>query len=145
MIVDDIPLNANGKLDIYRITRERLEGDAYNIVPVMTDGKLTDIKAEHVEQVNSTTAGTLPQGMENNSAYNVFDIFTTPVKKGGQSFSFGDIFRPWKLFMPETEWKDKGFKLPEMSEETRKTLFKYGNRLAGIPNGRKAIDFDFED
>lgn len=27
MIVDDIPINANGKLDIFKITRERLEGD----------------------------------------------------------------------------------------------------------------------
>jgi hypothetical protein len=35
--------------------------------------------------------------------------------------------------------------MPEIPEDLRKTLFKYGNRLSGIPNGRKSIDFDFED
>jgi len=145
MIVDDIPLNANGKLDIYRITRERLEGDAYNLVPVMTDGELTDIKAEHVEKVNSTTAGTLPQGMENNSAYNMFDLLTSPPAKSDRDFSFTDIFRPWKLFMPEMKGKKKGFSMPEIPEDAMKILLKYGNRISGIPNGRKSIDFDFED
>jgi hypothetical protein len=32
-----------------------------------------------------------------------------------------------------------------MPEEMRKLLLKYGNRISGIPNGRKSIDFDFED
>ena len=145
MIVDDIPLNPNGKLDIYRITRERLEGDAYNLVPVMTDGELTDIKTEHVEKVNSTTAGTLPQGMENNSAYNMFDLLTSPPAKSDWDFSLMDLFRPWKLFMPETKGKKKGFEMPEIPDDMRKMLLKYGNRLSGIPNGRKSIDVDFED
>ena len=39
----------------------------------------------------------------------------------------------------------KGFDLPEIPEELRKMLLKYGNRLSGIPNGRKSIDVDFED
>ena len=34
VIVDDIPINANGKPDIFRITRERLDKDAYNLEPV---------------------------------------------------------------------------------------------------------------
>ena len=75
MLVNDIPLNANGKLDTFRITRQRLTGDAYDIVPVMENEALTDIRAKHVEQVNSFTAGTLPAGMENHSAYNFFDLF----------------------------------------------------------------------
>jgi acyl-coenzyme A synthetase/AMP-(fatty) acid ligase len=145
MIVDDIPLNANGKLDIYRITRERLKGDAYNIIPVMNEGTMTDIKTEHVKKLNSTTAGTLPQGMENNSAYNVFDYFTSPPQKSDSDFRFTDLFRPWKLFLPEKERKDKGFAMPEITDEMSKFLLKYGNRLAGIPVGRKSIDIDFEE
>lgn len=147
MIVDDIPLNPNGKLDIYRITRERLEGDAYDIVPVMKDGKLTDITTKHVEKVNSTTAGTLPQGMENNSAYNMFDLFTSPPSKSDKDeLSLTDlIFKPWKLFLPDKDEEDKGLSLPEMPEEMKKLMLKYGNRISGIPMGRKSMDFDFED
>ena len=41
--------------------------------------------------------------------------------------------------------KKEAFKMPEIPEPLRKTVLKYGNRVAGIPNGRKQIDFDFED
>ena len=145
MIVDDIPLNPNGKLDIYRITRERLEGDAYNIVPVKTGEELTDIKVEHVEHVNSTVAGTLPHGMENNSAYNMFDLLTSPPPKNDRNFTLADHFKPWKHFMPAAANTDNGFKMPEISEDMINLLFKAGNTVSGIHNGRKNIDFDFED
>ena len=56
-----------------------------------------------------------------------------------------DPFRPWKLFMPETKGKKKGFEMPEIPDDMRKMLLKYGNRISGIPNGRKSIDVDFED
>jgi hypothetical protein len=106
---------------------------------------MTDIKTEHVKKLNSTTAGTLPQGMENNSAYNVFDYFTSPPQKSDSDFRFTDLFRPWKFFLPEKERKDKGFAMPEITDEMSKFLLKYGNRLAGIPVGRKSIDIDFEE
>ena len=39
-----------------------------------------------------------------------------------------------------------GGNMPEVPENVRKALLKYGNRLAGmIYTGRKSIDFDFED
>ena len=41
--------------------------------------------------------------------------------------------------------KKEAFKMPEIPEPLWKTVLKYGNRVAGIPNGRKQIDFDFED
>ena len=56
-----------------------------------------------------------------------------------------DLFRPWKLFMPETEGKKKKYEMPEIPDDMRKLLLKYGNRISGIPNGRKSIDVDFED
>ena len=138
MLVEEIPLNANGKLDIFRITRERLGGDAYDLIPVFTDGALTDIRTKHVEHVNSMTGGTLPKGMENNSAYNVFDLFNAPSSGGG---AFPDVFGLFRRGKGEAE----GFRLPEVPESVRKAVLKYGNRLSGIPNGRKSFDYDFED
>ena len=52
------------------------------------NGRLTDIRMKHLEHVNSMTAGTLPQGMENNSAYNVFDLFTGGSQKTEPSNQF---------------------------------------------------------
>ena len=145
MLVDDIPLNANGKLDIFRITRERIGGDAYDLIPVIKNGKLTDIQTKHVESVNSLTAGTLPKGMENNSAYNVFDLFTAAApKKESEEFSLLDPFGLLrKLFPDEGNKKEKKeFQIPE---SVKKAVLKYGNRLSGIQMGRKWIDFDFEE
>jgi acyl-coenzyme A synthetase/AMP-(fatty) acid ligase len=141
MLVEDIPINANGKLDIFRITRERLGGDAYDLIPVFTDGALTDIQTKHVEKLNSMTAGTLPEGMENNSAYNSFDFFNTAPSGGKSAAAFPDIFG----LLRRSKGEKKGFQMPEVPENVRKTVLKYGNRLSGIPNGRKSIDYDFED
>ena len=135
-LVEDIPLNANGKLDIFRITRERLEGDAYDLVGVFTDGKLTDVRTKHVERLNSMTAGTLPEGMENNSAYNSFDLFNTSASDGPAILG---------LLRKLTGEGENRVKLPEMPESVRKAVLKYGNRLSGLPNGRKWMDYDFED
>ena len=139
MLVEEIPINANGKLDIFRITRERIGGDAYDLVPVFTEGELTDIQTKHVEKLNSMTAGTLPEGMENNSAYNVFDLFNMTSADGEPSFL--------RLFGLNCKGKGekKSIQMPEVPENVMKTLLKYGNRLSGIPNGRKWMDFDFED
>ena len=145
MLVDDIPLNANGKLDIFRITRERIGGDAYDLIPVIKNGKLTDIQTKHVESVNSLTAGTLPKGMENNSAYNVFDLFTAAApKKESEEFSLLDPFGLLRKLFPD-EGKKKEKKEFQIPESVKKAVLKYGNRLSGIQIGRKWIDFDFEE
>ena len=82
ILVEDIPCNSNGKLDIYRITRDRLKGAAWNIVPVREGGKLTDILAESAGQADSITAGTLPEGMEGRSALGLYELFNAaPVEK----------------------------------------------------------------
>ena len=145
MLVDEIPINANGKLDIFRITRERIGGDAYNLKPVMEDGKLTDIAAEHVEHVNSMTGGTLPEGMQNNSAYNVFDLFNTgDSKEDSDSAWYQD---PLKIL--ERLISGEGFKpeLPKIQipKKVQKAILKYGNRISSIPNGRVSITHDFEE
>jgi hypothetical protein len=75
VLVDNIPCNSNGKIDIYRITRDRLQGEAYNILPVRENGRLTDIDAEPAGQLDSIRGGTLPEGMEGRSALGMYDLF----------------------------------------------------------------------
>ena len=75
VVVDSIPCNANGKVDIYRITRDRLQGEAYNIVPAHANGAVCGVSLELHEQLNSITGGTLPEGMGNGSALGIYDIF----------------------------------------------------------------------
>ena len=151
IMVDSIPLNSNGKLDIYRLTRERLDGDAYNIEQVYDGKKLVDIQIKHVTGLNSMTAGTLPHGMENNSAYNAFDMFFSASSKDSVSFEkFFDISRfnplmPWKMFMPDMSDIKKQIPKPQVPEGVTKAVLKYGNRIASIPNGRKHITHDFEE
>lgn len=95
VLVDEIPCNANGKIDIFRITRERLEGKAYDIIPVRekagaaADGSqsgeegcagnstVVSVRIESAEQLSSITAGALPEGMEGNSAFDLFDLFNS--------------------------------------------------------------------
>lgn len=74
VIVDSIPCNTNGKIDIFRITRERLSGDAYNIKPVRKGGKLTDIEIEFMDELSSIRGGSLPEGMGESSPFNIFDF-----------------------------------------------------------------------
>ena len=146
MLVDDIPLNANGKIDVFRITRERIGGEAYNLTPVFAEKELADIKMEHVKEVNSMTGGTLPQGMENNSAYNFFDFMNADGSDDG--FDLRMLFHPQELvgaFLRECGIDFGGIRMPEIPDSVMKTALKYGNRIAGMTNGRKQIDHDFED
>ncbi|MBR1507858.1 MAG: acyl--CoA ligase [Eubacterium sp.] len=75
IIVDNIPCNSNGKIDVFRITRERLKGTAYNIIPKRENGKLTKINAEFSDKTSSIIGGTLPEGMGGGSAFNLFELF----------------------------------------------------------------------
>ena len=142
VLVDEIPLNANGKLNIFRITRARLGGDAYNLIPVLDGDRLTDIRTEHAEHVNSVTAGTLPAGMENRSAYNIFDLFTAAPSADASHFGPAGL---WEMLEPDAGTKKKPFRMPEIPEGVMKVAMKYGNRLSGMMTGRKQINFDFED
>ena len=81
ILVDEIPCNTNGKIDIYRITRERLNGTAYDVIPVTADGHVADIEIRLVEDLNSITAGTLPEGMGGGSAMGIYEMFNAPAEK----------------------------------------------------------------
>ena len=41
--------------------------------------------------------------------------------------------------------KKKGFKMPEIPEDVKNLVMKYGNRVSGLSNGRRWIDHDFEE
>ena len=145
VLVEDIPLNASGKPDVFRITRERIGGEAYNLIPVMDGGALSDIRIERVAHVNSMTAGTLPSGMENHSAYDIFDLFTAaPDTDTSADMPGWNPLKPWTLFKQEKAQKASSEK-PKIPDSLKKFLLKYGNRLAGIQSGRKHINFDYED
>ena len=77
IVVENIPVNSNGKADIYRITRERLSGSAWNIIPVHENGVLNDIAIEPDDHPDSITGGTLPEGMEGRSALGLFEVFNS--------------------------------------------------------------------
>jgi acyl-coenzyme A synthetase/AMP-(fatty) acid ligase len=75
VITDEIPCNSNGKIDIYRITRDRLNGEAYNIAAVHKGDAVTDVSCELTEHTESIKAGTLPEGMDAGSALGIFELF----------------------------------------------------------------------
>lgn len=77
VITDEIPCNANGKIDIYRITRDRLNGEAYNIAAVRRGDAVTDVSCELTEHTESIKAGTLPEGMGAGSALGIFELFNS--------------------------------------------------------------------
>ena len=98
VLVDDIPCNANGKIDIYRITRDRLKGEAYNILPVRESGSLTDIDVEQALQLDSIRGGTLPEGMEGRSALGMYELFNqTPEAKKQGDVLFGILAQARKM------------------------------------------------
>ena len=75
VLVNSIPCNSNGKIDIYKITRSRLEGDAYNIIPVHDGDRLSGLETEFTDQLSSIKGGTLPEGMEGRSALGIYELF----------------------------------------------------------------------
>ena len=112
VLVGSIPCNSNGKVDIYRLTRSRLSGMAFNIVPIKADGKTTDIMLQPVQQLNSFEGGTLPEGMGQDSAFGVFDIFNAP-----------PMFNQYRKFRHETlpqmrkAFQERmGFQMPDMKK-----------------------------
>jgi len=147
VIVDEIPCNANGKIDIYRITRDRLSGMAYNIMPVREDGRLCDISIERNDKINSITAGTLPEGMGKSSAFGVFELFNATPKNNSVKLPFGrvmefDAFGLPRLQPKKVDKKDtKEFKMPEMPEK----LMDFSTKMTGLMYGAKRYDHDIEE
>lgn len=141
MVVKDIPLGTSGKIDTYKITRTRLEGSAYNLTPVLKNKELIDLKIEYAESLSSIKAGDLPEGMGQDSAFNVFDMMQGGVKL--PKFKLPEL--P-KLEMPEIDLSKltKNIDMDKMMANSKKYM-KYGNRLVGLLYKQEIHDEDFED
>jgi hypothetical protein len=87
---------------------------------------------------------TFEVGMHNNSAYSLFELLNTAGASKDDGADIFDMFMPWKMFMHHRRAKE-AFRMPEIPENVRKTVLKYGNRLSGLSNGRRWIDHDFEE
>ena len=59
LIADQIPRNANGKPDLYRINRGGLSGDAWLLEPVFAEGVLTDLRLVPLEAPEEDLLGTV--------------------------------------------------------------------------------------
>lgn len=148
VVCDSIPCNINGKIDVFRITRERPDGISYNINPVLEEGKLADIEIERNEEYNGVTAGTLPHGMGHGSAFNVFDIFNAGSDKM-KPIHLNDPMEVLKAFCPVSieineELKEKFKSKFNMSDMTS-PLVKKGTRFAGKFADMKNLEYDFID
>ena len=76
----------------------------------------------------------------------VFDLFAAAhAANQPADMSLRNLLKPWEAIKQEKAKKEKSFEMPKIPEPVWKAVMKYGNRMAGIPNGRKQIDFDFED
>ena len=53
VITDEIPYNDGGKVDIYQITTEHVQGRRYGVMPVTEDGVLKDIRLEPFDRHES--------------------------------------------------------------------------------------------
>ena len=64
------------------------------------------MQTKYVRSVNSMTAGTLPQGMENHSAYNIFDLFNAAAPSARTAG--GSFFDPFGFFGSLSSEEDGG-------------------------------------
>jgi hypothetical protein len=124
VLVDEIPCNANGKLDVYRITRDRLKGKAYNIVPVHTGDAITDIEAELTEQLDSITGGTLPEGMDGASALGIYDLFNSVPPQSGKS-PLSELWHEWHQWRKRHASCRRNLKDLLHNNGERKTMFNF--------------------
>ena len=154
VIVDSIPHNVNGKIDVYKITRERLKGSAYNIKPIYIDGKLTDIRIEAAQQISSITTGSAPAGMEGKSAFDAFDLFNAPVNTSMNWFSPKKQWEKTKEFMQSSiprvqitsdRHEEMKAKMKEQMEKSQAEMTEKMQGVTGLLYCQKKYSSDFDD
>ena len=146
IIVDSVPCNANGKIDVHRITRERPTGLAYSISPVMDGEAIGDITVEKSREYNGITAGGLPEGMGQSSAFNVFDVFNADAG-GYRPVPLSDFRAVLKAFCPVTITVDDSLKKAvadkfDMSDLSNPVI-KKAQKLMGKFYKMQDMDYDF--
>ena len=155
VVVNSIPCNSHGKIDIYRITRERLSGKVYNIIPVRKNKKLVDINIVKEDQASSVKAGKLSDGMGQSSAFNVFDIFNESQNEPKSIKILGKEinFKKAKKYVKDHRFDfDKIVKEFETNKQLNDALSKFLDvavvkfmKLSGKSYKMKNYDYDIEE
>ena len=145
LIVDEIPCNSNGKPDIYRITRERLNGTAYDIKEIVANSERVDIKVSRA-YASSMFGGNLPEGMGKDSAYNIFEMLNAPAP----STHFWPRWPGLSGFLPGKKVPKAGlpFTVDElMNKMTQNSpqMMSSQNKMQGWMFGQVDIKEDFEE
>ena len=60
VIADDLPYTETGKVDVHRILKEKMSGDAYLIEPVRRHGRLMDIRLVAYDMAMTSLPGGIP-------------------------------------------------------------------------------------
>ena len=137
VLVDDIPCNSNGKIDIFRITRDRLKGQAYNIVPVQEEGKLVNIQLKLAPQLDSIRAGSLPEGMGEGAPLGIFDLLNAP-KESCSLLSFALTKLPFLKKKAKKDQKEKTMAQPPAA------MMEFAQNMTGKLFGQQSFDHYFE-
>jgi len=137
------------------LTRSDLDGIDFSSLKFIciADSRIDPEKLEKYREFfrahgypHDITAGfEMSENIQDFSAYNdLYDLFNAGNSGISGQFSPIDLLTPRKLLTRKKAQK-KQLKMPEIPDSVMKAALKYGNRLSGIPNGRKWINFDFED
>lgn len=108
VITDFIPRNANGKVDIYRITNGGINGDRYIIRPIYEDDELVDVQLELVENATQGVQnGAIPKEMEKlgeeGTGYEIEDtVLNHSIKK--LTSAMMDSLQNWKKIVDVLEF-----------------------------------------
>jgi len=135
IIVDNIPVNANGKISIYKLTRDRLQGKAYNINPVKNKDKVTDIEVAEAEQLDSIHGGTLPEGTSGDEAFDIFYALNAPKPESLKNAA--------KRVKKDLK-KKAAAKVEEVLPKVGPKATVIGTKVMGLQMKKKNYDVDFE-
>lgn len=140
-LVETIPLDDRGKIDLYRITRERINGAAYDIVPVLEGGRTTGIGTEKNEKLSGLTGGALPRVLQGRSALGLYEALNAGVEEMMPLNPFDPLDQAvfaLKWIAGRMPWAGR------RSPQPPKAIVELGNAIFGSLFGKKLINYYFE-
>ena len=140
-LVDEIPRAANGRIDVYRITRERMNGVAYDIVPVLQNGKTVGIRVERNEMLLGLTGGNLPRKLQGRSALGLYEALNAGVEDNTPPNPFDPLdhtILALKWLAGRMPWAGR------LNMQPPKPIVEMGNDIVGALFGKRNIDHYFE-
>ena len=132
---------SRGKIDLYRITRERINGAAYDIVPVLEGGRTTGIGTEKNEKLSGLTGGALPRVLQGRSALGLYEALNAGVEEMMPLNPFAPLDQAvfaLKWIAGRMPWAGR------RSPQPPKEIVELGNAIFGSLFGKKLINYYFE-